>query len=199
MANLKCVVVGNNSVGKTSLLISYTTNVFPEDYMPTVEDNYSKSVVVNGVTINLNLFDTNGNDDHDRLRPLSYPDTNIVLICFSVVSQENFTNVELKWVKEIEQHLPNVPIILVGTKADLRNDEMMLKLQKSGRLNIISKSSATDMAEKIGAACYKECSARTQIGLKALFDEVCDLYLKKSRNIKENLPGRSSISPKFSK
>jgi len=171
MQNIKCVVVGDVAVGKTCLLISYTTNAFPGVNIPTVFDNYSANLMVDSWPINLGLWDTAGQEDFDRLRPLSYPQTDVFLVCFSVISNSSFENVKTKWVPEIQHHAPNVPILLVGTKSDLRKDENTIKQLNSRQQSMVALEAAQRMVKEIGAVNFLECSALTQKGLKQVFDE----------------------------
>ncbi|KAF4351784.1 hypothetical protein G4B88_030145, partial [Cannabis sativa] len=115
---IKCVSVGDGAVGKTSLLISYTTNTFSEDYVSTIFDNFNVNVDANENTVNLGLWDTTGQEGYNRLRPLSYHGTDVFILAFSLISKASYEN----WIPELKHFAPGVPIILVGTKLDLRDD-----------------------------------------------------------------------------
>ncbi|RXN23607.1 Ras-related C3 botulinum toxin substrate [Labeo rohita] len=156
---------------KTRLLISYITGCFPSEDVPTVFDNYELTVTVDGNPVNLGLWDTARQEDYDRLRPLAYPQTNVFLICFSLVDPSSLKNVSEKWYPEIRHHCPNTPFILVGTKLDLRDDKDTIEELKKNKQTPVSYCQGQGVAEEIGAVKYLECSALTQMGLKTVFDE----------------------------
>lgn len=106
--------------------------------------------------MNLGLWDTAGQEDYDRLRPLSYPQTDVFLLCFSLAREASLENIRAKWYPEISFHCPNTPFILVGLKQDLQTIDSKL---------------GQNLAAEIGAYRYIEASALTQFNLKTLFDE----------------------------
>jgi len=167
--DIKVMVVGNTSVGKTCLLLSYTQNAFPGEYVPTVFDNYTANALVDGQPVNLGLWDTAGSPEYDQLRPLSYPGTDVFLICFSVDDRETFKSVRDKWQPEISSAQPGTPIILVGTKMDLR---------KPGDKKYVTLEEGLKLADEIGGDKYIECSALTQKGLGEVFENTVRTVLK---------------------
>jgi len=122
MLDIKCVVVGDVSVGKTCMLMSYTTYTFPTEYIPTVFENHQVTVEVDGTDISLSIYDTAGQERYDMLRPLSYDLADVFLICFAVNSETSLVNVSKKWAPELKHYAPDVPFLLIGTKCDMRNE-----------------------------------------------------------------------------
>jgi len=171
MKTVKCVVVGDGCVGKTCLLVSYTENKFPEEHVPTVFDNRSTCVLYENEPMQLNLWDTAGQEDYARLRPLSYPQTDVFLVCFSIISRNSFENLESLWIPEITQHCPNVPIVLVGTKSDLRDDQYSIETCKKLGKPMVLEGEALQFQKKIGASSYVECSALTHENINLVFNE----------------------------
>ena len=168
MQAIKCVVVGDGAVGKTCMLISYTTNMFPNEYVPTVFENYAVTVMVSGEPYTLGLFDTAGQEDYDRLRPLSYPQTDVFLVCYSVINPSSFENVKEKWVPEIWHHCEKKPFLLVGTQADLREEATTLDKLGKNKLKPITYEQGVRMAKQLKAVKYVECSALTQVSERFL-------------------------------
>jgi len=154
---IKTVTVGDGAVGKTCMLVAYAENRFPEEYLPTVFDNYAAQLIVDGVSVSLELWDTAGQEEYDRVRPLSYPNTDVFLLAFSVTSRASFNNIRDKWMVELKAQ-PNVDlskakVIVVGTKIDLRSDPAVDKS------TLVSAEEGAFLAEQIGAHKYLECSA----------------------------------------
>eukprot|EP01101_Sappina_pedata_P006991 TRINITY_DN35_c0_g1_i3.p1 TRINITY_DN35_c0_g1~~TRINITY_DN35_c0_g1_i3.p1 ORF type:complete len:216 (+),score=80.64 TRINITY_DN35_c0_g1_i3:85-732(+) len=204
---VKCVVVGDGAVGKTCLLISYTEGRFPKEYVPTVFDNYEATIMVEGQEAKLSLWDTAGQEGYARIRTLSYPKTDVFLLCFSVVDHTSFENVGARWLIELKHHCPNTPIMLVGTKVDLRDDpETMDRLTKQGKTPLtkdegqnFSFSQTKDKVSidiKPGELPYMECSALSTDGLKNVFDMAFTSVVAKKTGAGSNGSGKGSSSGK---
>jgi len=175
---IKLVVIGDGAVGKTCLLISYAKKEFPKDYIPTVFDNYVVNLTAGAQNIELGLWDTAGQEEYDRLRPLSYANANVFLLCFSIISPVSYENVTAKWYPELMHFCPDVPFILVGTKCDIRNDSGEVDKLRSQGQSPISTEQGNELAKKMKAIKYLECSAKTQENLKDVFDEAVRYVLK---------------------
>jgi len=180
----KLVIVGDEACGKTCLLTRFTKGFFPEEFLPTVFESYVADIKVDGKNVHLALWDTTNEGHFERLRPLSYPNSHVVGICFSVDNSLSFENIEAKWFTEIFHFCKDVPIILVGCKTDLRRGS-----ETSDSLHAISQRSMTinhgsELAQRIGAKVYLECSARTGDGVREVFQAAA----RASLNVGQNPP-----------
>ena len=124
------------------------------------------------------MWDTAGQEDFDRLRPLSYPDTDVLLLCFSIVSPDSLTNIFEKWAPEVKHFCQEVPIILVGTKRDLRNDPKVTDSLMRMKQKPISFVEGCMAAEDIGAYGYCECSSRHNEGILQVFEMAIEATMK---------------------
>ncbi|VDP78253.1 unnamed protein product [Echinostoma caproni] len=243
----KLVIVGDGACGKTCLLIVFSKDQFPEVYVPTVFENYVADIEVDGKQVELALWDTAGQEDYDRLRPLSYPDTDVILMCFSIDSlsssldlgiqfffffltfiartveiiswrngipksstsaptflsslsypdtdvilmcfsidsTDSRDNILEKWYSEVKHFCPNVPIILVGNKKDLRNDERARHELAKMRQEMVKPEEGRLMAERINAYAYLECSAKTKEGVREVFETATRAALSTKRKGKK--------------
>jgi Ras homolog gene family, member A len=166
----KLVVVGDGACGKTCLLIVFSKDQFPEVYVPTVFENYVADIEIDGKEVELALWDTAGQEDYDRLRPLSYPDTNVILICFAIDSPDSLENINEKWVPEVHHFCPGVSFLLVGCKKDLRNDENTIKELAKMKQKPVTSEEGQAMADRIKAYKYVECSAKTKENVREVFE-----------------------------
>ncbi|XP_053383593.1 rho-related GTP-binding protein RhoV-like [Mercenaria mercenaria] len=181
-ANIKCVVIGDGNVGKTCLAKTYVNNSFPPEYTnPTVYDNYTAVLTIEGRRFNLALTDTAGKEDYDRLRPLSYPQTDVFLLCFAVDSRDSYDNVWEKWAPEVLHYCPSTPIILVGTKLDERESHV-----DRDKKFVSNYEQGVYLMKKIGARRYLECSALAQQGVTTVFEEAVKIALEPPPKKKKN-------------
>uniref|UniRef100_A0A8D0GRH3 Rho-related GTP-binding protein RhoH n=1 Tax=Sphenodon punctatus TaxID=8508 RepID=A0A8D0GRH3_SPHPU len=161
--SVKCVLVGDAAVGKTALLVRFTSETFPEIYKPTVYENTGVEVFMDGIQISLGLWDTAGSDAFKGIRPISYQQTDVVLLCYSVANQNSFLNLRHKWITEIKSHLPRIPVLVVATQTDQRETG-------PHRTSCISPADGKRLAQDIRAKGYVECSALGNRGVQQVFE-----------------------------
>ena len=168
---IKTTTVGYSGHGKTCMFTTFAMGhcPTPEEYLPRVfQSAYCYSGhTSSGQPIEMGLWDTVGDEEYARLRPMSYPDTDIIILCFSVESEtrQQFQTLKSYWCEEIKQYCPNIPIILVATKIDLRDDDP----------NAITSAEGRKMAENIHAMYYREISSLRHEGITELFQLVVDI------------------------
>lgn len=184
LQSVKLVMSGDGATGKTCFLIRATTNAFPHEYVPTVFDNYHTLVHIGARTVGLSLWDTNGGEDYDRLRPLSYPQTDVFVVNFSCVSPTSFANVTSKWVPELRHHCPEVPLILHATKSDLRNDPATLARMSERGIKPVSHEEAIELAKRLQFYAYVESSSLTGEGCGKVIATAIEAATSKGRNPK---------------
>ena len=180
--SIKLVVVGDGAVGKTCLLVVYAKGEFPREYVPTVFDNYSAKVKIEDTTYNVQLWDTAGQEELENIRTLSYANTSVFLLCFSVVTPSTFENISTIWIPELKRFTTNPTIMLIGTKTDLREDDHTLQTLSAENLVPISKEKGEAKAREIGAIAYLECSAFKNDGVKDVFDHAISHVITKPDN-----------------
>jgi len=174
----KLVLLGDGACGKTSLLNVFTRGYFPTVYEPTVFENYVHDIFIDNTHVELSLWDTAGQEEFDRLRSLSYDNTHAIMLCFSVDSADSLENIETKWKAEIEENCPGVKLVLVALKCDLRerhhDDEDDTTEPKRP---MIEYKQGLQVAQKIKALRYLECSAMKNRGVNEAFTEAARVAL----------------------
>lgn len=165
----KLVIVGDGACGKTSLLCVFAMGEFPQEYEPTIFENYVAEIRLDGKAVQLALWDTAGQEEYERLRPLSYSQAHVILIAFAIDTPDSLENVQVKWMEEVRQICgPTVPVLLVGCKKDLREDAIAKGRPIQGQF--VERQQAKQVAAQIGARSYFECSALKNQGVDAVFE-----------------------------
>ncbi|KAG7899384.1 hypothetical protein KL935_003694 [Ogataea polymorpha] len=175
----KIVIVGDGACGKTSLLYVFTLGEFPTEYHPTVFENYATDCRVDDKPVRLALWDTAGQEEYERLRPLSYSKAHIILIGFALNAPDSLDNAGMKWAQEVKTYCPNAPLILVGLKKDLRPEDDGTDEYYDQKY--VRKEKAEQVARLIGARKYVECSSLTGEAV----DDVFEIATRASLLLKE--------------
>ncbi|RKO98892.1 hypothetical protein CXG81DRAFT_30354 [Caulochytrium protostelioides] len=162
------VLVGMGRSGKTAMLMVNQGMPFPDVYIPTVFENYAHRTPLRkkGV-LELSLWDTAGQDDFDRLRPLSYADSHVVIIVYDVTRRESLDLVTDKYLEEARHFCGRAPIILVGNKTDLRAE--WERTDPARAAETVSYDMGAAVADYIGAK-FIECSAKDGTNVREVFD-----------------------------
>jgi len=136
-----------------------------------------QDILVDDQVIELSLWDTAGQEEFDRLRSLSYAETHVIMICFSVDNPTSLENVESKWIDEILEHCPGVKLVLVALKCDLREDRGIRdRLQRYGT-HAVEYEEGLAVARRIRASRYLECSSKHNRGVSEVFYEAARVSL----------------------
>ncbi|KAL0979770.1 hypothetical protein UPYG_G00189430 [Umbra pygmaea] len=200
---IKCVVVGDNAVGKTRLICARACNATLTQYqllathVPTVWaiDQYRvcqevlerSRDVVDEVSVSLRLWDTFG--DHHKDRRFAYGRSDVVVLCFSLANPNSLRHVRTMWYPEIKHFCPRTPIILVGCQLDLRYADLeavnrarrpLAKPIKS--TDILPPERGHEVAKELGIPYY-ETSIVAQFGVKDVFDNAIRSALISRRHL----------------
>lgn len=171
MKPIKCVTVGDESIEPNELLYTYTTKSPPDEYLPTVFDNYSERIIAFGQVINLQLWNTQGLRDKPGARGVIYSDTDVFILLFSLNNPFSLSRIESIFYCDIQQGYPNVPCILVGTQKGLRDEYYQKEGENSSNLcdQVVSTEQGIEIKEKISAKEYIECDVSTLYNIDSVF------------------------------
>ncbi|KAI0758726.1 ras-domain-containing protein [Fomes fomentarius] len=179
----KLVIVGDGACGKTSLLCSFALGEFPKEYVAIFE-NYVAEIRLDGKAVQLALWDTAGQEEYERLRPMSYSKSHVILIAFAIDTPDSLDNVTVKWIEEVRSICGSaIPVILVGCKSDLRPAP-----DHPNYSRYVSRDQAERVAQAIGARGYKECSALRIEGV----DDVFEAATRASMLMREGVPAHTT-------
>jgi small GTP-binding protein len=171
--SIKILLTGDNGCGKTCLLIRQTARAFPVEYIPTIFDSYEYQAEAGaGRHVQVNLWDTKLVDHPDRLRVLSYPQTDVFLLCFSLADgPQALVRAQTFWAEELAPHLEQSRgLILVGLKSELRDQ----KGAEDDEADMVTTIEGRAAAARLGARSYRECSALIGEGVDELFAEAVE-------------------------
>lgn len=181
--SFKMILIGNSSVGKSSLTLKGTKNVFKEDSQPTIGfEFFNLNMKINNKPIKLQIWDTCGQESYRSMISNFYRNSGLAVLVYSITSKKSFDDIDI-WLKELKSYSsPDIKVIIVGNKCDL-DEERLVKYEK-----------AVEYSHRIEAVAVMETSAKAGTNVSQLFVEagVC-LYKDYVQNLERSSVQSSSI------
>jgi small GTP-binding protein len=164
----KIIFIGDEGVGKTSIVARYATSQFKTDYLPTLGANVvAKEYSHEGRILTLLIWDIAGQEMFGQVRDKYYGGTSMAVLVYDITSKKTLTDTK-SWLKDLKNSTAaNIPLVLVGNKIDLPNRN-------------VSKDEGEKLAKEIGAS-FLEASAKTGENVRKLFDLVVRLLIDRYR------------------
>lgn len=177
------LIVGDSSVGKTSIISRYTSGTFKEEYLATVGlDYYSKEEIIDNKTIHIKLWDTAGEERYKSLTQNYFRNAEGVLLVFDVTNTDSFNNLK-EWINSIKQNMEGknifIPIIIIGNKLDMEDQREISKEQAE---KFVSENNYK----------YFETSAKTGEGVDKSIRELATQILKQEGQIDDQKAARAT-------
>lgn len=163
-------MVGDQRVGKTSLVRSFIQIYTPAGPSQSF-NNYHTTVDYQKKPYTLSIWDTAGQEEFDKLRTLSYPQTDVFLICYAIDNLTSFNSAKSKWIKEVRKMKGNV--VLVGCKSDTRSN-------KISNGDTVSEYNGKELARKNGIE-YMECSVNENKNVNEVFKKCVEVCVEKKK------------------
>ncbi|XP_047982636.1 ras-related protein RABC1 [Salvia hispanica] len=174
----KLLMIGDSGVGKSSLLLSFTSDAF-EELSPTIGVDFKvKHVTLGGKKLKLAIWDTAGQERFRTLTSSYYRGAQGIIMVYDVTRRDTFTNLSDIWAKEIDLYSTNQDCIkmLVGNKVDKESER------------VVSKKEGIDFAREYGCL-FIECSAKTRVNVEQCFEELVLKILETPSLLAEGLAG----------
>ena len=182
----KLLIVGDDDCGKICLLTVFSTDRFPNLYIPAVFLPTVANIEVDGKTVELEIREVKGLQSYRRLLAMSYMGSHVILMCFSIDSPGSLESIRQKYIREVRFFCPNVPIVLVGNKKDLRNDENTKRILAQVEQEPVKYEKGASIGREIKACAYLECSAKTREGVRDVFEMAAKATLEDPLETKKN-------------
>lgn len=187
---IKIALIGDGSVGKTSICFRLVNDKFDPTYIPTIFETSPFHMTLQGREYSLLITDTAGQENYGALRKSTVYGLGIdvFILCYAIDDEDSFRNIKEKWIPELKENGNGKPVILVGTKTDLR--------RTGNTENMMSNIDGMDLKHEIGAWQFFECTSKDPFekrSVKIIFEAAISCYVEGVRNVDQGQQGCCTI------